>query len=40
MVKSIIAHENLLMVITVLRVFTGGAGVKPLLGSANTVWLG
>ena len=32
------AHENLLMVITVQRAATGGAGAKPMLGSANTVW--
>ena len=38
MVRSINAHQNLLMVTTVQRVATGGAGGKPLLGSANTVW--
>ena len=38
MVRSINATQNLLMVITVQRAATGGAGAKPLLGSANTVW--
>ena len=37
MVRSINVYQNLLMVITVQRVVTVGAGVKPLLGSANTV---
>jgi hypothetical protein len=40
MVRSINAHQNLLMVITVQRAATGSAGAKPLLGSANTVWFG
>ena len=37
MVRFINSHQNLLMVITVQRVATGGAGAKPLLGSANNV---
>ena len=37
MVRSINVYQNLLMVITVQRVVTVGAGVKTLLGSANTV---
>ena len=37
MVRSINAHQNLMMEITVQRVATGGAGAKPLLGSVNNV---
>ena len=38
MVRSINAHQNLLMAITVQKAATGGAGAKSLLGSASTIW--
>ena len=38
MVRSVNAHQNLLLVITVQRAALGVRGAKPLLGSANTVW--
>ena len=39
MVRPINAHGNLLMVIDTQMAATGGAGAKPLLGSANTMAL-